>query len=95
MSDPNNPTPTQPQQQQATQSGNVNWFPTNTVGNYIYYITAPIGQPVTLTIPQEDAKEIKKHTGGCSCKKCREFNEYAEPNQEDGTFICYSCRRGF
>lgn len=27
-----------------------------------------------------------------SCKKCKNYNEYAIPNQDDGTFICYSCR---
>ena len=26
------------------------------------------------------------------CKKCKEQNEYAEPNQEDGSFVCKSCR---
>lgn len=29
---------------------------------------------------------------GCQCKKCHTFYAYAEPNQEDGTLICYSCR---
>ena len=29
---------------------------------------------------------------GASCSKCREFNNYAEPNMPDGTFKCYSCR---
>jgi hypothetical protein len=26
------------------------------------------------------------------CKKCREIYPYAESNQKDGTFKCYSCR---
>jgi hypothetical protein len=29
---------------------------------------------------------------GCVCNKCHNFYPYAEPNQEDGTLICYSCR---
>lgn len=29
---------------------------------------------------------------GCRCTKCGNFYPYAEPNQEDGTLICYSCR---
>ncbi len=29
---------------------------------------------------------------GCFCKKCKEFFQYARPNQKDGTLICYSCR---
>lgn len=41
-----------------------------------------------------DPEEKKPESKGCLCKKCNDFNEYAEPNQEDGTFICYGCRRG-
>lgn len=31
-------------------------------------------------------------TGPVCCGKCGNFNDYAEPNQADGTFVCYSCR---
>jgi len=30
---------------------------------------------------------------GLFCAKCREFYMMAEPNQEDGTLICWSCRQ--
>lgn len=44
----------------------------------------------------ESAKEQKKdNRDGCSCKKCKEFYPYSEPNQEDGTLICYACRHGY
>lgn len=29
----------------------------------------------------------------CVCHKCGEQNEYAEPNQPDGRYVCVSCRR--
>lgn len=29
---------------------------------------------------------------GCLCIKCKEFFPYAEPNQQDGSLICYGCR---
>jgi hypothetical protein len=29
---------------------------------------------------------------GVFCVKCGRFYDYAEPNQEDGTMICFSCR---
>lgn len=29
---------------------------------------------------------------GMSCSNCEEFFQMAEPNQDDGTLICYSCR---
>ncbi|CAB4196757.1 hypothetical protein UFOVP1290_277 [uncultured Caudovirales phage] len=32
---------------------------------------------------------------GCDCKKCGDFCKYAEPNQSDGTLICYKCRMGW
>lgn len=49
----------------------------------------PVEQ-ITLDLP-----ETKKKSEGCSCKKCKEFYPYAEPNQLDGTLICYACRHGF
>jgi len=29
---------------------------------------------------------------GCICVECGEFYDMAEPNQENGTLICFSCR---
>lgn len=29
---------------------------------------------------------------GSTCKKCKEYSKFSEPNQPDGTFICYVCR---
>ena len=34
----------------------------------------------------------KKSKNGCICKKCEEIFPFAEPNQSDGTLICYYCR---
>lgn len=31
-------------------------------------------------------------SGGMKCCKCQNFNDYAQPNQGDGTFKCYGCR---
>lgn len=46
--------------------------------------------------PTQRSDEIHKVTingiDGCICIKCKVFVPYAEPNQEDGTMICYSCR---
>lgn len=44
---------------------------------------------IDLAVPVD---EKKKDSDGCTCKKCKEFYQYAEPNQEDGTLICYGCR---
>lgn len=29
---------------------------------------------------------------GIACLNCQEFCQYAQPNQEDGSFYCYQCR---
>ncbi len=34
-----------------------------------------------------------KKIDGMHCKKCQTFYHYAEPNQSDGSMICYSCRQ--
>jgi len=36
--------------------------------------------------------ETKEKSKGCVCKTCNEFSPYAESNQEDGSFKCYSCK---
>lgn len=30
---------------------------------------------------------------GMNCSNCKDFYQMAEPNQEDGTLICYSCKQ--
>jgi hypothetical protein len=47
-------------------------------GEFLSPIVAPV-------VPQ-------KKSEGCTCVKCKTFNPYAEPNQKDGSFKCYSCR---
>ena len=32
------------------------------------------------------------HSSGCICKRCNSKNDYAQPNQADGTYICFECR---
>jgi hypothetical protein len=36
--------------------------------------------------------EIDLILDGYVCKRCQEFCRQSEPNQEDGSFICYPCR---
>jgi len=38
----------------------------------------------------KDIPETKSN--GCVCTKCDNLFEYAEPNQKDGSFKCFSCR---
>lgn len=33
----------------------------------------------------------RNHLDGMNCHSCHKFCEFAEPNQSDGSFICYSC----
>lgn len=41
---------------------------------------------------REEASIPKVDTGPMYCTGCKEQYPYAEPNQADGTLICYSCR---
>lgn len=54
------------------------------------------GWHYNISIPTSTAKvKSKDDRDGCDCVKCKEFYPFAEPNQEDGTLICYSCRNGY
>lgn len=47
---------------------------------------------LTIYIGSNYIARVLKILNGCLCKKCDEFFEWAEPNQEDGTMICWRCR---
>lgn len=51
-----------------------------------------IGGEALEEIKNDAAKAVYKN--GMCCKKCRELFPYAEPNQKDGSLICYKCRHG-
>ena len=34
----------------------------------------------------------KKFPDGMFCKSCKIWYQFSEPNQDDGTLLCYSCR---
>lgn len=48
--------------------------------------------PIQLDLPIECSPPSEKKADGATCKKCDEFNEFACPNQDDDTFLCYRCR---
>lgn len=53
----------------------------------------PSTQPMGVSKSMRETAETKAlKAAGYICDKCSEFNEYAEPNQADGTYICYRCR---
>lgn len=35
----------------------------------------------------------RKFPDGMFCRRCQIFYDFAEPNQDDGTLLCYSCRQ--
>ncbi len=69
-------------------NGNIVTIPYTGNGWY-YNITIP-------PMPKKVAK-VKPNDGrdGCDCVRCKEFYPFAEPNQEDGTLICFACRNGY
>jgi hypothetical protein len=75
----------------------ITYVPNNPQWISVTYTPVTPGQQYTITgidlaVP---VAEKKKKSEGCSCKKCKEFYQYAEPNQEDGTLICWACRHGY
>lgn len=87
----NNPPVNPPQQQ-------INWVPVNPIPGAGQWFTITIGGGggngcYDLATPKPEAKKINKD--GCDCKKCKEYFPYAEPNQDDGTLVCYKCRIGW
>lgn len=45
-----------------------------------------------LIMHDEGPPTKKSYPNGCFCKVCKELFPFAEPNQPDGTLVCYSCR---
>ena len=48
--------------------------------------------PDTVKSDQIKSTRAPGDPDGMNCKSCKEFYPMAEPNQSDGTLICYSCR---
>lgn len=61
---------------------------------------AAAGSAVVALCPEDFALMVDYVRGkatvavnsGHSCKKCNEFNDYADSNQPDGSYVCYRCR---
>lgn len=46
----------------------------------------------TIFVPDKMIYKVSARLDGCHCDQCDEFYSYAEPNQPNGTLICFSCR---
>lgn len=96
------PTITQTGSPAAAQNGGT--FTISTSGsNSIYFSATPVTWTHTADgwiIYQEEeerhpkSKKIKMPDGSeaMECVKCSESCQWAEPNQDNGTFKCYTCR---
>jgi len=51
-----------------------------------------IGEKVIHVSPIQIAK-IVSQMDGLKCDRCQDFHLMAEPNQPDGGFLCWSCRK--
>jgi len=51
-----------------------------------------IGENV-LYISDGAIYKVRSLLDGVTCAHCQEFCQYAEVNQEDGTFMCWQCRK--
>jgi hypothetical protein len=55
---------------------------------YIYYIKVN----KDLMTVHSKVPGIDPNLDGCLCIKCTNFFQFAESNQTDGSFVCWSCR---
>lgn len=51
-----------------------------------------VGEEI-IHIQENMIASVERKLDGMACRVCREFFPYAEANQDDGTLICFSCRR--
>jgi DNA-directed RNA polymerase subunit RPC12/RpoP len=45
-----------------------------------------------IAIKSPFASSVVMKSSGCACNRCGEFYPWAEPNQENGTLVCWNCR---
>jgi len=85
-----------------------NWAPIATGMAYpVGQLFFPFGMPAVAPHPSDPTQVMSEDeqaeydllkakpvpsTNGYNCTKCNERNDYAEANQNDGTYICYNCR---
>ena len=48
-------------------------------------------QPTVFFEPKPGSRPVAKATG-FNCKACNFRNDFAEANQDDGTYLCFNCR---
>ncbi len=46
-----------------------------------------------IYVHESSISKVHSVLDGTSCAKCHEFFHQAEPNQEDGSMICWACRK--
>lgn len=50
-------------------------------------------EEMAIYIMENMIASIRQQMDGLICKKCLQFFDYATANQEDGSLICFSCRK--
>lgn len=69
------------------------WAAYEYLEGYKYYDVIRLGQDIIcITIGNRSAMLAVAVKTGCNCISCNDYNEWAAPNQKDGTFRCYRCR---
>jgi hypothetical protein len=52
----------------------------------------PPGFKIVIPVPIKSEVVTTSKLDGMVCISCYKFSQYASPNQDNGTFICYMCR---
>lgn len=64
--------------------------PIHNFNDYIYTYKWYLNEMYAKEIMNDQSTAIAKH--GHWCKSCSTYSAYADSNQKDGTFVCWSCR---
>lgn len=64
------------------------------IGSYFPIAISAPGYAGRVVLHDGDPKPsaVSVRASCMNCKTCNMHNEYAEPNQDDGGYLCYECR---
>lgn len=62
--------------------------------NYGYLVYEDENMDMMILSSDSEIQIKSRVSTGLGCKRCHDFNSFAEPNQPDGSYVCFSCRQG-
>jgi hypothetical protein len=67
-------------------------IPISSIGTTVFAGAVSPRAVFDQTVDHLRSQRVASPTSGMKCTRCKDFNDYAQSNQADGTFLCYTCR---